>query len=372
MAGVAVVLIAGTASAGDAGFVPASGSPAPVGPAPYGIAAADVSGDGVPDFAVPSESANSVFVLFGKRQGRLQAGPPATPVGSDPTSVAASDFNRDGKSDLAVANGGSDNVSILLGKGGGTFSVAPGSPLTAGDGAWFVTTADLNRDQKTDLAVANAFADSVSVFLGDGRGHFSAATGSPIAVGHVPYGIAVADLNGDANPDLAVANQFAGNVSILLGDGSGSFGAAPSSPVTVGTGPSWVAASDLNQDGKVDLAVANQGSDNVSVLLGDGNAGFTAAAGSPIAVGNGPTPLLALDVNGDAHKDLVAANLFDDDLSVLLGDGSGGFTEAASSPFALGDGPSSLASADVNRDGKPDLAAPGNFSDTVTLLLNSS
>ena len=88
-------------------------------------------------------------------------------------------------------------------------------------------------------------------------------------------------------------------------------------------------------------------------------------------MGDGPTPVLALDVNGDGRKDLVTANLHDDDVSVLLGDGSGGFTETAGSPFAVGDGPTSLAGADVNRDGKPDLAAPGNFSNTVTLLLDS-
>jgi hypothetical protein len=283
-----------------------------------------------------------------------------------PHSVAAGDFNRDKNPDLAVANSDDDTISILLGDREGSFTAA--SPVPAGDGAWFIAVADLNRDKNLDLAVSNVHADSVSILLGDGAGGFTAA--APVLVGDTPYGIAVTDLNRDKTPDLAVANQFAANVSILLGDGQGGFSAAPGSPVSVGSGPSWVAATDLNRDKKVDLAVANQGSDTISILLGDGLGDF-APPGPAVPTGDGPTPLVARDVNGDKRPDLVVGNVFSDNVSILLGDGHAGFMAATGSPVAVGDAPFALAVGNLNKHKKPDIATANYNSSNVTVLLNS-
>jgi len=180
--------------------------------------------------------------------------------------------------------------------------------------------------------------------------------------------VAISDLNGDGNPDLAIANGSSSNISILLGDGTGSFAAAQNFPV--GTSPASVAISDLNGDGNPDLAIANGGSFTnpgaVSILLGDGTGSFAAAQN--FGTGLGPRSVAISDLNGDGNPDLAIANGSSSNISILLGDGTGSF--AAAQNFGAGIGVSSVAVSDLNGDGKPDLAAtipgllpnPGNVS----------
>jgi hypothetical protein len=367
--------LVGLARASDAIFAPGPGSPFPVESGPNSIATGDFNGDHNTDLVVPNEGTDTVSILLGSRAGSFTAaGTVAT--GDAPESVAVGDLNGDKNADVAVANAQSDDVSILLGDGAGGFTAGP--RVAAGDGAWYVAIGDLDRDRNADLAVSNLFANTVSILLGDGTGGFTAAPTVP--VGTFPYGIAIADFNRDRNADLAVANQFGQSVSIVLGDGTGGFSPAAGSPITGVSGPSWVASADLNGDGRADLAVANQGSDTVSVLLGDGSGQFSAAAGSPVLVANcfrpggacGPTGLVIGDMNGDGKLDLATSNAFSDNISALLGDGAGGFAAAPGSPFAVGDLPFSLALARLNRDGRRDIAAANYGTSDVSVLLNTT
>jgi hypothetical protein len=140
----------------------------------------------------------------------------------------------------------------------------PGLPQPGvGNSPISVAVADLNGDGKPDLATANWFSDDVSVLLNQGNGTFAAAVN--YGADSYPISVAAADLNGDGKPDLAVANRNSDHVSVLLNQGNGTFAAAVS--YAAGTSPSSVAAADLNGDGKPDLAVANYNSDNVSILL---------------------------------------------------------------------------------------------------------
>jgi hypothetical protein len=201
------------------------------------------------------------------------------------------------------------------------------------------------------------------------------------STGYFPLSVAVGDFNGDGKLDLAVVNEESNTVSILLGDGTGNFTLA-SSPAT-GTYPRSVAVGDFNGDGKLDLAVANDysgfGDGTVSILLGDGTGNFTLAS-SP-AVGSEPTSLAVGDFNGDGELDLAVANYCgsgncgtSDTVSILLGDGTGNFS-LVSSPVT-GNNPVSVAVGDFNGDGRLDLAvanycANGNCSTggTVSILL---
>ena len=296
------------------------------------------------------------------------SGSPIT-VGGDPDAVAVGDFNSDGKPDLAVANSTSGTVTILLNNGDGTFTQASGSPIAVGAGPDAVAVGDFNTDGALDLAVANGKAGTVTVLLGKGNGTFTAASGSPITVGTAPDALAVADFNANGNPDLAVANRGSNTVTVLLGNGDGTFTAATGSPVSVGTAPSSVSVGDFNADGDLDLAVANSGNNTVSVLLGKGDGTFTAASGSPITVGTGPSAVATADLNADGKLDLAVANSGDDTLSVLLGKGDGTFAPAAGSPITVGAGPSAVAMADFNADNKLDLAVANSVDNTVTVLL---
>jgi hypothetical protein len=207
-------------------------------------------------------------------------------------------------------------------------------------------------------------------------GTLAAATGSPLVVGVEPLSVAVGDFNGDGIPDLAFADGGSeisiGFVSVMLGNGAGGFTPAVNSPFSLGSfvDPSSIAVGDFNGDGHLDLVTANT-DDTVSVLLGDGLGGFTLATGSPIAVGGWTGSVAVGDFNGDGIQDLALA-MGSDGVGILLGNGKGGFTPSTGSPIAVGGQPFSVAVGDFNGDGIQDLAIADGVSNVAVLLGNGS
>jgi len=223
-----------------------------------------------------------------------------------------------------------------------------------------VAVGDFNVDGRPDLATANYDSYDVSLLLGDGSGSFSGATNYPAGR---PVSVAVGDFNGDDRPDLATANLTTDSVSVLLGDGAGGFGAATN--FAAGNAPRSVAVGDFDGDSQPDLATANQLGNNVSVLRGDGSGGFGARTSYP--AGNTPRSVAVGDLNRDGRLDLATANSNGNDVSVLLGDGAGGFGAPAN--FPVGSSPYPVAVGDLNGDGRPDLATANQSSDNVSVLL---
>jgi len=176
--------------------------------------------------------------------------------------------------------------------------------------------------------------------------------------------VAVADLDGDGAPDLATANVASDDVSVLLGNGDGTF--RDQQRFAAGNGPYSVAVADLDSDGTPDLATANSGSHDVSVVLGNGDGTFRAQ--QRFAAGNGPYSVAVADLDADGAPDLATANYTSDDVSVLLGNGDGTFR--AQQRFAAGNGPYSVAVADLDSDGAPDLATANYGTDDVSVLLH--
>lgn len=345
---------------------------------PVDVAVADFDGDNKQDLAVTHFFSNDISVFLGQGNGTFIAAPgsPFVTGGANPIPIVVGDFNGDNKPDLAVGNVTSNDVSVFLGQGNGTFIAAPLSPFFSGGlTPTGLAVGDFNGDTRQDLAVTNQNSNNVAVFLGQGNGTFLAAPGSPFGTGGGnPRNVVVGDFNGDTKQDLAVTNQ-GGSVAVFLGQGNGTFLAAPGSPFgSGGTNPFGLVVGDFNGDTKQDLALTNQFSDNVSVFLGQGNGTFVAAVGAPFGSGGtGPYALAVGDFNGDNRQDLAVTNETSNNVAVFLGQGNGTFLAATGSPFNPGvTGPLILATGDFNGDGGLDLAQPGGLSNNVAILLNGT
>jgi len=376
-------------------FKAAPASPAGAGPTPVAIATGDFNGDGKLDFAVVDAGNNKVSILLGNGDGSftlsgayiINRNPFPTPCtsgcGSVPLAITAGDFNNDGKLDLAITNipindgckisgflgNTCSSVAILLGNGDGIFKDSNQFD-TGGQVPTSVAVGHFNTNNPKgdflDLAITNLNTNNVTILLGDGQGNFSQAAGSPFAVGTQPAAVAVVDFNGDGRPDLAVANADDGSISILLGNGDGTFGVPKT--FIVGVRPVSIAAADFNGDGKADIAVANYSSSAVSVLLGDGTGSFSSISSFP--AGRHPAFVAIGDLNKDGHNDLIVANRTGNQVSVLLGNGDGTFAEPKN--FAVGLDPQAVAVGDFNQDSAPDFASVSTPNNVVTILLNNT
>jgi Tol biopolymer transport system component len=290
------------------------------------------------------------------------SGPTAFSV-SRPRSIVIADFNNDNKPDLAAASDASvDTVSVLLGNGSGGFSNA--TTYNTGRDPGQIITADFNGDGNADLATANnnRVDGDVSILLGNGSGGFATAIKVRVTI---PGGFAFArsvaagDFNHDGKVDIALSTV--GITYILLGNGDGTFASSHS----LSGAPAPIITKDFNGDGKLDLAGANFDSDEVSIRLGDGAGNFGAATN--FAVGSRPNSLVAEDFNGDGKADLATGNQLSDDISILIGDGTGSFAPTSKLPSG-GVSPSSITSVDFNGDGKKDIAVANNTPGNVVLL----
>jgi hypothetical protein len=299
-------------------------------------------------------------------------------VGQHPGSVEVADFNHDGKPDMAVANEKDNNVSILLGDGKGGFTEAKGSPFPCGNFPNDIAIADLNKDGNLDLALANHEAKYVTVLLGNGHGQFLVAPNSPF---HVPvkphtHGIATGDFNGDGNLDLVTDSWGTDQIVILYGDGKGNF-KVPGTFLSVGKHPyQRIRVADLNNDHEPDIVTTNLDGNNSTILFSDGSGHFSQPMASSLASGDAPFGLAIGDVNGDGKPDLAIINspsistgkTGKDGLTILLGNGTGEFSMMKGSPFNAGQGPTRVAIGDLNNDGIADIAVTNYNSKNITLF----
>lgn len=223
---------------------------------------------------------------------------------------------------------------------------------------------DFNGDGIPDLAVADQQAASIRVLLGVGNGFFLAPLSQNVGAG--PVALVAGDFNNDGRLDLAVASLASNTISILLGNGNGTFHTMPDLP---GSGPLALVAADFDADGGLDLAVVNSTTGSVSVFLGNGTGTFRPALN--FAVGSRPVSLCAGDFNNDGFTDLAVANTTSNNVSLLLGNGNGIFRPALN--FSAGQAPASIAAGDFNRDGRLDLAVANasGVSGTVSVLLGN-
>lgn len=345
---------------------------------PYSVETADLNGDRVPDIVTPNTVSHNVSVLLGRGDGSFR---PAVnfPAGKGPRTAVTADLDEDGRIDLAVSDVFDRAVLVLRGDGRGGFG--PPARLPAGDQPRNLITRDFDRDGHADLAVVNRREDEIGVYLGRGDGTFATAVtyaaGNRLAVGEDgdAYDLDSADFDRDGRLDLAVANRASNNLSILPGNGDGSFRAGANYPV--GKTPFDVTAGDFNRDRNPDLAVGNLDSKSISIFLGNGAGTFARVPDQ--AKGVAAFTLAVADFDADGRQDLAAVNNantryvdkkeYPGSASILLGRGDGTFGRP--SDHAVGTRPVAIAGDDLDGDGRADLATANRESDDITVLLRT-
>ena len=323
-----------------------------------------VSSEGYPLDHVTSWSFTTAVADGG---GGFKKTTPDLTCGSHPWSVRLADLDGDNDLDAVVANESSDNISVFFNQGSGAFSTGPNYDVGRRPRA--VVTVDFTGDGYVDLATANFDDNTVSVLLNDQHGTFAGQITYPLNVGTLahPTSLMAADLNNDGNIDLATANEGDNSVTILSNNGDGIFSVTGS--YSVGTMPGSIEAGDLDSKGYVDLVTANADANSVTVLWNNGGDFSGGRSDYPVLAGGSPRSIVAADLDGDGDLDLAVANENANNVSVLRNLGSHTFSNAGN--FSVGRYPSSIDAGDVNGDQNIDLITVDFFGKTVSILLNS-
>jgi len=407
-----------------------------VGSSPLSVTAADFSGDLIPDLATANTDSDDVWLLRGNGDGTFSDIGAIFEVGLTPVAVGSGDFTGDGRLDIITANEIDNTVSVLPNEGSSVFGTAIDSETGTSPEALFIGRFD--ADQALDVATTDNFDDTVTILKGVGDGTFTIL--DVVLVGIAPVGMAGGDLNNDDKVDLVVANsgggpEASGSISVLKGLDEGRFEALEEIPVTCGSegcAPVAVAIADFNADDNLDVAVLNEEADSVSILLGNGDLTFEEKGF--FLVGSFPEGIVVGDFNDDGKADVATTSNFQDNVVVLVGVGDGTFLpqpasvlaqDAAQGAMALvlenasrfpsfgtalvdteileftsrsgntlnlaaplsatvsaqtvvsmifpvGAGPWGIASGDFNRDDKVDLVTANQDDETVSILLNVS
>jgi hypothetical protein len=337
----------------------------------YFVRAGDLDGDGDVDLVVGNEQASAVAVFRNDGAGGFQRLAEFA-TGEYPTGGAIADLDDDGVPDVVTADYHGDSVSVLRGAGGGALAASVSYPTIDGGETSNLAVGDLDGDDILDVIASNPQRAAASVYLGRGDGTLAAAPSivfAPVGMAE-PYSVAIGDFDRDGRNDAAFADDTTSRVLVRLGNGDGTFrdGAA----VSIGGTRSFIVlARDLDRDGVLDLVVANRNSDNVSVMRGRGDGGFFPAIVTSTGAGTGPYSLAIADFDLDGIPDVATANYASSTASVLIGRGDGSF-ETLIDVGPTGVSSYGIAAADFNGDGKPDLAIANAVSNDLAILLNTS
>jgi glycine rich protein/VCBS repeat protein len=351
---------------------------------PIDVTSADFNNDGKTDLATANYNGHGITIFqnyYGIGSSTFSIGTTSS-ISSQPRSITSADFDNDGKTDLATANYNEGNITIFqnyYGIGSSTFSAGTTFP-TIDINPWPITSADFDNDGKTDLAIVDATTNNITIFqnyYGIGSSTFSAGTTFPTATTGL-YSITPADFNNDGKTDLVTTSNTSNSITVFLnyyGIGSSTFSAGTTYP-TLASGPVSVASADFNNDGKADLATANNGTpDSITVFLnyyGIGSSTFSAGTTYPTAENSGPYYITSADFNNDGNFDLATANYDGDNTTIFLNYyGIGSSTFSVGTTYPTGNATRAITSADFNNDGKTDLATAVQAENNLMVLINT-
>lgn len=353
-------------------YTTAPGSPITAFNNQRGLTSADLNNDSIRDLVDGGPYSNQLHVLLGNGNGSFSPAP-GTPssVAGAPAYIVIHDFNSDGFRDLATANNGG-GISILLGNGVGSFTQAAGSPINTSTITYCIAKADFNLDGNMDLVSVNTTPNLIYVHLGNGTGSFTLASGFPISAGGGPYHVSTGFFNNDNFADFAVANGNGNSLTVLLGNGTGSFSPAAGSPYNTGIQPRTVFVRDINNDGNNDLMVPTGADSRINIFLGSPTGSFVNGPGSPYSIGGMPYMCTVNDFDLDGSLDIAVTTGSANSIVFLKGIGTGSFYTVPSSTLSIGNYPQAIVSNDFNGDQKMDLAVSDWVGNKINVLINTA
>jgi hypothetical protein len=336
---------------------------------PFGVVAGDINNDNRLDLVVVNKGTDSIGILFGYDYTSFQSQQTYSNIYNlSPRAVVVNDFNKDNILDIAAVFSMSDTWCIFLGYGNGSFTIAKTYSLPNGSNPWAIGVGDFNNDNQSDIVIANRDSNNIGVLLGDDNGNFSTIRLYPTGNDSTPYAIAFGDFNNDSRLDIVAANHGSDNIVVFLGYGNGSFASSVAYPTGQDSTPYAVTVADFNNDGRLDIGVANYGTNNVGVLFGYGNGMFRAQVTFSSGFPSNPAWISVGDFNGDNQFDIATANFNAASVSILLGYGNGSFVPVVT--YSVGDGsaPQCTCVGDFNNDNILDIAAANSGTNNIVVL----
>ena len=336
---------------------------------PIAVAVGHMNNDTHLDIAVASSGTNRISLFLGYGNGSF-AVPIMYSTGdhSRPRSIAIADINADDRMDIIVANYDSHSMAVLLGQHDGIFTdpidtfLGPSRPVS-------IAIGDLNNDTWLDVVVTNNGTHSISVLIGNGQGSFEVQMTYSTGYDSFPYGIAIADLNNDHRVDVAVANYGTNNICIFLGQGNGMLVLHDSFSTGVGSNPHAITLADLNNDEQLDIVVANYHGHNIAIFFGYGNGTFSIPKTYFLGVGFHPYSIDVGYIDHDRQLDIVVSNIGADSVSLLIGYENGTFAVPATYPIPSGSSPSELTVGDFDNNNQSDVVLANFEANNIIIFL---
>ncbi|CAF3938924.1 unnamed protein product [Rotaria sp. Silwood1] len=336
---------------------------------PFSIAIADFNKDNQSDIVVANYATNNILILSGyfsipsTRQTNYFVG-----QNTRPNCVAIADINNDGQLDLIVSNH-DNNVLIFTGYGNGTFSKNMAYSTGENSLPHYVVVIDLNNDNRMDIVTANYGSNTIGVLLGQDNGTFANVTTYSTGINSLPWSVAVGDLNGDNILDIVSGNWGFTYVSVFLGLGNGIFGNTTTYFTGYDSNPISVVVGDVNNDNRLDIITANHHSDNVGILLGYGNESFSTIGTYSTGQNSRPYAVIIIDINDDGRMDIIVANYGTSNIGILFGCGNFNFTTMVTYSTGNNSGPDSIVVSDFNNDGSLDIAVANYFTSNIGIFI---
>jgi hypothetical protein len=339
---------------------------------PFSVALGDFDNDSRLDIVVANYDNDSVGVLLGYGNGTFR-NQTTIPTGfySRPYSVTVVDFNGDHRLDIAVANSNNDNVGILLGYGDGTFATIMFYATGQGSSPRCVRVGDFNNDTILDIAVASAGTDYVFLLYGSGDGYFLLGAPFPTGIATQPFGLAVGNFNNDSRLDIAVAASATSTIQIYLGNISRPFAGMATFATDTGSQPHSIAVGDLNNDGRLDIVVANYGTDNVGIFLGISSTSFATMIKCPTGTGSAPYSVAIADFDNNHRLDIVVTNSQTNNIAIFFGYGNGTFASGVTYSTGVDSRPYTVTTGDFDNDNITDIVVANSGTSNIFLFYGS-